>query len=101
MSKKTPIYCPACGSREIVLLTEYHKSIICKIASFVSLAIIVFQAISALPSLLAGTLKEYEYTVLLIFGIAYVVLKILTYLIEAKTHIQGVCKECSHKWLLK
>ena len=90
----TPITCPRCHSRELAFVAEYHKCIKERILSLISLFFLIifgFQFIN----------ERYEFVIyLLIAGLVFLVVQIKILFDESKTHVQGICKNCGHLWLL-
>ena len=88
----TPITCPRCHSRELAFVTEYHKAIGTRIVFFFLLAITLFCFFSSL--------QEGGLVVAIVLGLVAFVVYICVLLEESKTHVQGICKNCGHLWLL-
>lgn len=101
---REPITCPICGKREIAFVTEYHKSIGCRIISIIAGILFLCLFAPSFGGLLNGTESDLSITleepIASIFAIIFVVTKIAQYFIEAKTHVQAICKDCGHLWLL-
>lgn len=92
-----PIVCPRCKSKEISIITEYHKSIICRIVAIVIIAIIFYLLRDNFKDILQGDSANTGLIIPILF-LALFITKIAQYLIESKTNIQCVCKDCGYVW---
>lgn len=93
-----PIKCPRCKSKDITLLTEYHKSLICRILKTIFLAIITIIILTNIKNIfLENNISLTPLPFILIF--AYIITEIAQQYIESKTNIQCVCKDCGFFWL--
>ncbi len=97
ISKYNPITCPRCGKRAIAFVTEYHKCIGTRIVSYLfGVASIIFAICYILNR---GKEGEPPYAVAAIAcAILYVVCQIIICLVESRTHISAICRECGHVW---
>ena len=50
--EKHPIICPNCDNRNITIITEYHKSLACRIVEVILFALIFWIAIEEIKSFL-------------------------------------------------
>ena len=94
-----PIACPRCGSRELAFVTEYHKSIFLRILERILLVILLFVAISNFHYLFTTEYERFSDSILFVF-ICFAISSVIRFLIESKTHVQVICKDCSNLWLL-
>jgi DNA-binding XRE family transcriptional regulator len=93
--------CPHCGKTDLAFVTEYHKSYGARIAKFIFgfLAIIfgleyfaaLISSSSAIDDRLAG---------IIFFAVAFLTAQGVQEHIESRTHVQAICKDCGHLWLL-
>lgn len=92
--KLTPIMCPYCKSKNLAFVTEYHKSIGGRILFFLfltgTLALLLYLLNGYSDDLLISTIAVAVITILI--GIYVIV-------VESKTHIQCICKDCGFDWL--
>ena len=96
--EKHPIICPNCDNRNITIITEYHKSLACRIVEVILLALIFWIAIEEIKSFFQSATLNIG-PVLALFVIALVCTVIIRHYIESKTHIQCVCKDCGWVWI--
>lgn len=90
------ITCPHCGSHNISFVTEYHKCIGARIAVVIlSLVAILFQFINVSENPAA-----FKTVMTALIGLAIVVILIAIFINESKTHVQSICRDCGHLWLL-
>lgn len=97
-----PITCPRCGSRELAFVTEYHKTTYARLVCNIFLAIIAIVFLTVdLPNLFSNTDSgEISLITYIACGMFILFIKIYIYLIESKTHVQSICKDCGNIWLL-
>ena len=99
------VVCPKCGSREVAFVTEYHKCIYLRIITLV-LAVILIILLrfvcqkSIFDFFTSGVVDGSGYFFLFSFGIVILGLIIAIWIAESKTHVQGICRDCGHIWLL-
>lgn len=101
------IVCPYCGSKNIVFLPEYHKSLarIFKVALIVCYVIYVLYTIPTadllnlhkLLSMQSDGFKEL-FTVSFIFFMFLLLFDTTIYITERTTHVVCICKHCQRKW---
>lgn len=96
--EKHPIICPNCDSRNITILTEYHKAFIARILEVVLFALIFWIVFEKIKSYIQGAVLNTG-PVLALLIIALVFTISIRHYIESKTHIQCVCKECGWVWI--
>ena len=91
-----PITCPHCRSKELAFVTEYHKAIGTRIAFIFIMGIALFCLFSTFGDnkIFGGIIYA------VIFGLIAFIVYICVLLEESKTHVQGICKNCGHLWLL-
>ena len=99
-----PITCPRCGSRELAFVTEYHKAIGCRIFSMILSGVLIMllvllatQSINANP---ANSNAEGLGSLIAVLAIVLAFVKIIQFSTESQTHVQAICKDCGHLWLL-
>lgn len=107
-----PITCPQCGRREIAFVTEYHKCIglriarnACLILSISILYLLFSPAVLCVAGSAAGSSTNYFrpgaiYVIPILLILAAIITSIFIYIIERKTHIQAICRDCGHLWLV-
>lgn len=110
---KTPITCPDCHSDHYDFVPEYHKCIwlrvIVKILQVLFWASLIVALLPLITSLFAGTQPDTQLFVQLLFsngmfigvGILYAILSLVIYIVESKTHIVAVCRDCGKTWKIK
>ena len=108
---RKPISCPYCKSREIAFVTEYHKAIIWRIIATVIKLIITLIIVTSIPDLFSDLLAyinspynrtpdyKFDYNGILFLINGYVITKIIIHIIEARTHVECICKDCGQVWL--
>lgn len=99
----TPITCPKCGCSEIAFVTEYHKCLAARI--IFSLIAILLPAFCCAIFFTEGSIfaiaRDGISTMIIIFSvIGLLVTKLLIIIIESKTHVQAICRNCGKLWLL-
>lgn len=97
------IRCPYCKRREnIAFVTEYHKATICKIFSSLILIIICIIIGDIVFAFFHSPTNTKITSIMLCLALSFVLfwLKIIEHIIESKTHVQAICKDCGHIWLL-
>lgn len=97
---KNGIKCPNCGSINISFVTEAHKCIVLKIINTLVAVVFIITCFTKLTDIINGTLQSSAITVLSIFGSAFVIINIIIYFFESKTHVQAICRDCGNLWLL-
>ena len=103
--KFKPITCPRCGSRELAFVTEYHKAIGCRVFAtlltgfLIVLFVIIFGQTFTNATNPSDDVISTVFIAFLVGGILAIV-KIAQHSIESQTHIQAICKDCGHLWLL-
>lgn len=93
-----PIICPRCKSKEINTITEYHKSLLCRTIKTILLIIITWIVFSNIKNILAGEISNIAYLFFVLIP-AFFLTEIAQQIIESKTHIQCICKDCGNHWL--
>ena len=93
-----PIACPRCGSRELAFVAEYHKALFLRTVEWCLVVLLFYIGISNIQYLFTDT-EEFFRGFLSLF-IAYALIHLAVFLIESKTHVQAICKDCSNLWLL-
>ena len=94
-----PIICPQCKSTNITLLTEYHKSLILRIVNLlliVAFVIVSINNISAENDIIGNIFNIKNYPTYLLALV--IIIKIFIIIIESKTNIECVCKDCGKTW---
>ena len=94
---KRPVICPKCGSKEIAIITDYHKCIWMKVITNCVIVAIIISFTFELTKLNKG---EFDYTIIVGLMIVYIALSIIIYFTESKTHAKAICRDCGHIWLL-
>ncbi len=89
--KRKAIECPRCKSKEIAIITEYHK------ANWARCLLTLFILITGILAILAYG-KENFTNILLVGGISILAVQIYIADVESKTHIQCICKDCGWIW---
>ena len=92
------IKCSRCKNEEITLLTEYHKSIICRILKTLCLVVIALISIAYLPEVINNQEKIPTPIIITIF-LVFIIIQCIQLYIESKTNIQCVCKKCGNYWI--
>lgn len=95
-----PIVCPRCGSRSIAFVTEYHKAIVSKVFLFILVFIMVFNYGSILIRGITFQNADFSLVIEILLGIFTLCLAIHIFIVESKTHVQGICRNCGNLWLL-
>lgn len=108
-----PLICPRCGSTALEFITEYHKAFGLRIArdifSFIPLVFIIMNyywvrrqdasletAYRYIDGWTDGTFIGFIIASIVIF----IVFNIIVYVMERKTHVQGICRSCGNIWRL-
>lgn len=95
-----PIICPRCGSKEFVLSNEKnHDAIsVCKILNlFIGITIFILfynSIVKEIKNVKVNNLEGYMFLLL----IPYVIIRLIQYNIESKTHVHAICKNCGKTW---
>lgn len=96
-----PITCPNCGSREIAYVTEYHKCVLLKIINSIIVVIAIIQLFKSISSFFENTddstLNSF---LLIILPVIYILIQIIIFFTESRTHVRAICKNCGNLWLL-
>lgn len=95
-NKHSPISCPHCKSTNLAFITEYHKSIGGRILFVLSLAVTVIIALFALQDFSRDSIGA-----IITFALPTIFIGIYITIVESKTNIQCICKDCGHDWLKK
>ena len=90
---KNPIQCPECDSRNIALITEYHKSIFGRLLQWLSILI------TALLVFTNRNNKTAYITIAVIGIIIFLLIQAYVSYVESKTHVQCICKDCGWIWI--
>lgn len=93
-----PIICKRCKSKEITIITEYHKSIFCRILKAVCLIVLITLTSYYLLKLRDEN-KQIPTAFIIIPAITYAITECVQQYIESKTNIQCICKDCGNYWL--
>ena len=95
---KKPITCPRCKSKEINFITEYHKSLACRIIEIIIIAIIIGLCIDKFENSMQSVISD---TGLILPTLLFflVCTEIAKHYIESKTNIQCICKDCGWVWI--
>ena len=102
-SQVKPITCPQCGSTELAFVTHHQKELLLRIACLVCTIISLFIFIAnILPNAFvpSSSLAPKDTVPFFIFAILAIVFWIGALIRESETHVQAVCKNCGHIWLL-
>lgn len=101
-TKRKALRCPVCGGIDLAFVTEYHKASgaammakICKGFSIVAL-------VAAAWDLFQQNTENIDSYLLvaILFGIGNLIFDAIKRSTESKTHVQAICKDCGHLWLL-
>ena len=100
--KFKPITCPHCGSRELAFVTEYHQAVGCRIISGIAAIVFLFSVLPTLSNFFnPGTTAVNDSTGwIVVSALVFVTAKLAQYFTESQTHVQSICKDCGHLWLL-
>lgn len=93
-----PIKCSRCGSTNIAIISEYHKSIYYRVFKIILLAIIIFIFTNDIQNIIKNQ-GEFSTGILIILAMLYLLAEIIQQYIESKTNIQCVCRDCGNSWL--
>lgn len=93
-----PIVCPRCKNKDITIITEYHKSLFCRIIKAICLIALVTLAIYYFFEMRDKN-KQLPIPIIIILAVAYVTAECVQQYMESKTHIQCICKDCGNYWL--
>ena len=95
-----PITCPQCGSTELAFVTHYKKEIILKIICLLCTFVALYAfAMHILPAIITDHSPQFI-SIFIIFAILAIVFWIGALIRESETHVQAICKNCGHIWLL-
>lgn len=95
-----PITCPQCGSTELAFVTHYKKEIILKIICLLCTFVALYAfAMHILPAIITDHSPQFI-PIFIIFSILAIVFWIGALIRESETHVQAICKNCGHIWLL-
>ena len=99
MAYNNPIKCKNCSSKNIAIISEFHKEWGLRILNTFFKNLLFF--ISAFTIWNTIKNKQLSTGILAIIVLALVIFIINTYIIisESKSHVQIVCKDCGHVWL--
>ena len=92
-----PIKCSRCGSTNIAIISEYHKSIWCRVIKFILFAILITIFINDIEKVVAHQ-GNFSIGILMILAWFYLLAEIAQQYIESKTNIQCICRECGNFW---
>lgn len=94
------IICPKCGSKEIAFVTEYHKCLGARISLAITATLFPLLCIFAI--VLLGFYEARGIIALLgfLFGTGIITSIICIIVIESRTHVQAICRNCGNLWLL-
>ena len=95
-----PITCPHCRGRGLAFVAEQHTALKHRISSMILSIALIFLLTLLIPQLTTNTLNNVLIATIVAITIILVGIKIAQYSIESKIHIQVVCRECGHLWLL-
>jgi hypothetical protein len=90
-----PIVCPHCGSKNLAYVSEYHKSIVGRIFT----AIFLFLSIVLIGSSMLGNNSNTN-SIATAFSAATLLFYVMVLIIESRTHVKAICKDCGNIWLL-
>ena len=93
-----PIKCSRCKNDDITLITEYHKSLICRVLKILCLIVIFSIVITYLPAVMSNE-AQMPLPILIVLSLVFVILECVQLYIESKTNIQCVCKKCGNYWI--
>lgn len=96
----TPITCPHCKSREIAFVSEYHVSIVDRIIEILLLIAFIPLAIISISKITTGEAAGTPALLLVIVIVLYIIVRSNLQITESKTHVQCICKDCGHLWLI-
>lgn len=91
-----PIVCPICGSVSLAFVTNAHKAIAAKIGALVSLFFFVYFSFIAITN----SNQNEDFGKAVIAFVVYAVFQIYIFITESTTHVQAICRDCGHIWLL-
>ena len=95
-----PITCPQCGSTELAFVTHYKKEIVLKIICLLCTFVALYAfAMHILPAIITDHSPQFI-SIFIIFAILAIVFWIGALIRESETHVQAICKNCGHIWLL-
>lgn len=105
-----PIMCPHCGSRSLSFVHDYHRAIFLRVIAYIFLFTIFIALLTHVPNILYLTLIDFSKSssadveesiiAIVIPFIFYFLIKIAIYVIESRTHVKSICRDCGHIWLL-
>ena len=94
-----PITCPRCKSKEIAIIPEAHKAIICRILKYIFFLCMLYQIFPTVSAIFEQTYTETNGFAVIIFAFFSLVFEIAQLYIESKTYIQCVCRDCGNYWI--
>lgn len=95
-----PIICPHCGRTNLAFVTEYHKSYSARIVKFIFGFILILFGLDYLAALISLKGGDDSVGGMLFFAMVFFIAQGVQDYIESRTHVQGICKDCGHLWLL-
>lgn len=104
------IRCKHCKSTNLEFLPEYHKCIWLRFFRNILVIVLAIFLLPGLAAIFAGlfTGQEFDWqiiiklaTPLLAYIIIAVILSLIIFFKESKTHVQAVCRDCGKIWILK
>ena len=106
-----PIFCAQCKSKNIAIITEYHKEHLLRTINIIIKYILLLFVIVSIPDIISDIIAirnspadrtpdlQVPYRLFVAIAIIYVILKLAINARESKTHIQCICKDCGKTWL--
>jgi hypothetical protein len=95
-----PIRCPVCGNVELSFVTEYHKGIGKRITCVILTAAIILLMLLNISNISANSANSFFTMTIIFLTVSDIACYIAIIIDESKTHIQAICKNCGHLWLL-
>ena len=105
-SKIHPITCPNCGSKQLAFVTEYHKSIVFRLVFLIAIFALIISFCGDCGKFLEylfikNTYNEncFEVVEYIVYICIASIAKLIQYIIESKTNVKGICRDCGALFL--
>lgn len=95
------LVCPHCQGIDLSFVTEYHKSYITRILRALFKFLLFLCILNCAVTLVSMELpNDASLVAIILLQLAISITNGIEEYIESKTHVQAICKDCGHLWLL-
>lgn len=96
----SPVRCRCCGSTNLAFISDQHKCLSARFIALITIIVAVVLFIFDLSALFSNNeMNDSSYAIYIICAVVFLICQIIITIVESKTHIRVVCRDCGRTWL--